>query len=99
MAPHPAGGGMGRNSAQRSAEFNAGRGRNASGCFAAAFLIFLSAAARAGVVSTDFGARTCGLGGLGLCGASLVLQLLLLPPLTLLDLARLLLRFSRLDQE
>ena len=52
-----------------------------------ALLVLFAAAAGTGIVSADFGAGADGFGGFGLSRASLVLQLLLLPPLARLDLA------------
>src|SRR5580704_8445890 len=57
------------------------------GARAVAFFVFFAGAAGAGIVAADFGAGADGLGGFGLRGAGLVLQLFLLALLFALHLA------------
>ena len=64
-----------------------------------ALLVLLAGATWAGIVPANFGAGADGFGGLGLRRTGLELEILLLPPLPLLDLFGLVLRLGGLHQE
>ena len=63
------------------------RGLSHSCCCAVAFFVFFAGAAGTRVVAAYFGAGTDGLGGFGLRGAGLILQIFLLALLFALELA------------